>query len=384
MYILMISRGIPTQNDPQWGCFEKDQAEALASIGHRVVVMSVDSRFIRRRRKIGYTEVSNNKVHYINLYLFPTAILGCLGERIGTWLRFVLRSRQFTLLMKRVISKFGLPDIIYSHFYHNTAHAVKIKEKYNIPVVGIEHAALLNDDVIPYAMKYRGNIAYESADAIISVSQTLRKRIKYHFNRDSFVVYNAVGNEFKYYSDKSSNKPFTFISVGTLEFRKGFDLLITAFSLLDLHKDSWKMIIVGSGEELSSLQNQISKAGLDDNVILLGRKSKAEIVQLLNDSHVFILPSRNENFSVAVLEALACGLPVISSICGGIRECIDDTNGLLFPVDDVSALSDCIRTIYDNYSSYNRRQISQNCMKRFSASVIAKQLTKVFESVVNK
>lgn len=382
MYILMISRGIPTQNDPQWGCFEKDQAEALAGIGHKVVVASVDTRLIRRWRKIGYTEVSNNNVKYINLFLFPTVVFGCLGEKIGTRLQFALRNMQFTLLMKRVISKFGLPDIIYSHFYHNTAHAVKIKNKYNIPVVGIEHAALLNDDIIPYSMKYRGDIAYESADAIISVSQTLRDRIKYHFGRDSFVVYNAIGNEFKYFADKSNSKKFTFITVGTLEFRKGFDLLIPAFTLLNLPKDSWKMIIVGSGNELLNLRSQITKAGLEDNIVLIGRRSKAEIVQLLNESNVFILPSRNENFSVAILEALACGLPVISSICGGVRECIDDTNGLLFPVDDVKGLSKCIRYMIDNYSSYNRKQISDNCMNRYSSKVIATQLTKVFESII--
>ena len=46
MYILMLSRGIPSSRYPQWGCFEKDQAEALAALGHKVIVLSVDSRFL--------------------------------------------------------------------------------------------------------------------------------------------------------------------------------------------------------------------------------------------------------------------------------------------------------------------------------------------------
>ena len=53
MYILMISRGIPSEKHPMWGCFAKDQAEALASIGHKVVVASVDSSFLFEFRKVG-------------------------------------------------------------------------------------------------------------------------------------------------------------------------------------------------------------------------------------------------------------------------------------------------------------------------------------------
>ena len=55
MYILMIARGYPTKEDPQWGCFEQDQAEALCNNGNKVVVLSVDNRFLWRKRKIGIT-----------------------------------------------------------------------------------------------------------------------------------------------------------------------------------------------------------------------------------------------------------------------------------------------------------------------------------------
>ena len=55
MYILLISRGIPSVKDPQWGCFEFDQAKALKKLGHKVVVISVDVRFRFYYRKIGIT-----------------------------------------------------------------------------------------------------------------------------------------------------------------------------------------------------------------------------------------------------------------------------------------------------------------------------------------
>ena len=55
MRIFLISRGYPTKREPQWGCFEKDQAEALAKYGHEVVMLSVDTRFRWYWRKIGIT-----------------------------------------------------------------------------------------------------------------------------------------------------------------------------------------------------------------------------------------------------------------------------------------------------------------------------------------
>ena len=106
--------------------------------------------------------------------------------------------------------------------------------------------------------------------------------------------------------------------------------------------------------------------------------------QILKNSSIFLLPSRNENFSVAVLEALACGLPVIASICGGIRECINEKNGLLFPVDDVEKLAQSILYAVQHLDKYDRKAIAEDCQARFSPEVIAKQLTQIFEDTIKK
>ena len=129
---------------------------------------------------------------------------------------------------------------------------------------------------------------------------------------------------------------------------------------------------------------QIDESGFSENIHLVGSKNKLEIAQMLNESDVFVLPSRNENFSVAVLEALASGLPVIASICGGIRECINEKNGILFKVDDVEGLSLCLKYMYEHHQDYDRQAIADDCKARFSSEVIAKQLTEIFEDVVAK
>ena len=160
--------------------------------------------------------------------------------------------------------------------------------------------------------------------------------------------------------------------------------MIEAFSIMHNIDEKIYLTIIGEGEERGRLQDRIDQLGLSNNIFLVGRKTKSEIVQLLNNSSAFILPSRSENFSVSVLEALAVGLPVIATLCGGIKECIDDNNGLLVPIEDVNSLSDAMKKMYYTIGEYDNQKISQDCFDRFSPSVIATQLIDVFECAIEK
>ena len=74
MFIALISRGVPSKRDPQWGCFEKDQAEALVAVGHKVAVISVDSRFRLYWRKPGISHYRLNGIDYYDCFWVPGII----------------------------------------------------------------------------------------------------------------------------------------------------------------------------------------------------------------------------------------------------------------------------------------------------------------------
>lgn len=376
----MIARGYPTEAYPQWGCFEKDQAEALQRNGNKVIVISVDSRFLWKYRRIGITSFECNGVVYYNSFWLPGKILSFIGG-LNLSLRF--KEWQFDMLFKKVINKYGKPDVIYGHFFANMVIGVFLKNKYQIPLVGIEHAARFNQDKLDNYTKKLATYAYENVDALIAVSKTLRDRLYYHFHKKAFVVHNLVDMRFENMKAKIERENgFQFVSTATLEYRKGFDLLIKAFSILK--NENAQLLIIGDGPERCNLQNLISDYALEEKVVLVGKKNKQEIVNILCESNAFVLPSRSENFSVAVLEALAVGLPVVATLCGGIRECINEKNGLLVPVEDVEALANALREMYLNYSNFDSDYIVKDYQKRFSSSVIAKQLTDIFETVISK
>lgn len=382
MFIVLVSRGVPSKRDPQWGCFEKDQAEALVAIGHKVVMISVDSRFRMYWRKLGISHSCLNGIDYYDYFLLPD-VISC--RLFGKKVNFRIKRVQLKRLFNRVIQEHGRPDILYSHYLTNSYAALSLKIKYNLPLAAIEHWSQLNKDVLSDYVVWLGQSTYSKCDAIISVSESLRQRLLQHFQTNSIVIHNMVGAEFcGRYSKSSSDGKVRFVSTGSLLYGKGYDLLIAAFDRIKLPLDKWELTIMGEGGERVNLERQIDQARLKNNVHLLGKKGKTEICTVLCNSDVFVLPSRAENFSVAVLEALCVGLPVVASICGGIRECINVSNGLLFPVDDIDSLVGVIKKIYECHNRYDREKIATDSRARFSPNVIAAQLTNVFQDVMYK
>ncbi len=131
------------------------------------------------------------------------------------------------------------------------------------------------------------------------------------------------------------------ISIGRLERQKGFDVLLEAVSLLNPLPDNAYFVIVGDGPDLNSLRNQ---SKLTDRVLFLGRRD--DVPNLLAASNAFILPSRWEGMPNVVLEAMAAGLPLITTRVEGISELIHDgVNGLTVAPDQPAELANAILRI---------------------------------------
>ena len=382
MKIFVISRNWPSEQHPQWGIVEKDQAVALSKLGHHVVSLYLDIRPEPHKIKWGIIkEIKEGVV----VYCFYA------GSRWAEWLKKILPQLQYNMvealffhLFKRVVKEEGMPDVVYGHYLRYCSRALAIKRKYGIPAVGLEHWSEMCKPVIRENLKRQASETYPFLDKQLVVSDALRENILRIIGVETTVVYNTYGKEFFFKDQVKKDDVIRFVLIGNLHPNKGFDLFIQAIGENASLPDNIMFTIIGDGTEKEKLQKMIDAYHLSDKVRLVGCKTRYFIVNALQEADVYILSSRIETFGVAAIEALACGVPVIATDCGASRSYMNDFNGLLIPINDVKALSEAISYMIEHYKDYDRKLIAEDCKQRFSGEVIAKKIEKIFMDVIAK
>lgn len=198
------------------------------------------------------------------------------------------------------------------------------------------------------------------------------------------VIPNAAMHVSDAYSDVMNKRV---IAVGRLDYQKGFDRLIQAWQLVQ-HTGrftGWKLDIFGQGEWQEMLQQMIGKAGLQDTA-RLNRPTK-QIGEEYVKSDMLVMSSNYEGFPMVMIEAMACGLPVVSFDykCGPKDIIQTGINGLLVPNGDIQALADAMMKVMED-EAY-RKMLSLNARKvvdTYSEQAVMSQWIRLFTSITAK
>src|SRR5882724_2452905 len=143
--------------------------------------------------------------------------------------------------------------------------------------------------------------------------------------------------------------PPILLTVARLDPIKGYDTLVRAARLLVTRGQDFRWHLVGDGPMRANLEKAVSVPPLAGRVELLGFKSQEEVCELFRQATLFVLPSHSEGLPVALMEALASGIPCVSTPVNGIPEIIQNgVNGLLIPPGDPQALAEAIATILND------------------------------------
>ncbi|QFG53718.1 glycosyltransferase family 4 protein [Chryseobacterium sp.] len=175
------------------------------------------------------------------------------------------------------------------------------------------------------------------------------------------------------------------IAVGKLDAQKGFDLLIDAWAQHKEELHNWTLDIYGQGEWKEKLSQKISFHELEGKIKLMGVSENIQ-EEMLNSS-MFLFSSRFEGFALVFVEAMTCGLPVVSFDCPeGPAELIEnDKNGILVPAEDVESFGKAITRLADREDL--RRIMGSNAKKKaaeFSKEVIMRQWDGLFKTIGNR
>jgi glycosyltransferase involved in cell wall biosynthesis len=278
-------------------------------------------------------------------------------------LRFVL---TLSLLVKDLLSfiKINNIKIIQSHLLPANELAIVVGKLAGIPVFPTVHSpkTFVDErswlDPRVHMIKALDKIAYRFAERVLVVSEEIREVVQCIYrisNSKISLLRNGIvfddGFIPKVYFEKEfphSDGKLKIIAVGRLAPSKSFDTLIRSIPIvIEKGLKNLLVLIVGRGEERQNLEQLIEDLGIGNSVHLLGLRH--DVIDLLTASDLFVMPSRYEGLSMAMIEAMACGLPIIASDIRGLKDYITDgENGLLFSVDNHVSLSASILKLGSN------------------------------------
>jgi glycosyltransferase involved in cell wall biosynthesis len=200
-----------------------------------------------------------------------------------------------------------------------------------VKTIACEH---LNYMAAPLASRILRKMTYPFLDAVVVLTASDAKHYSFHKN------IKIIPNSLSFLTEKKSeltNK--VVLAVGRLTYQKGFDLLISAISLIKSECNGWEVKIIGSGEDEDKLREQIKILHLGD-IIRICPPTNA-IIQEYLEASIFVLSSRYEGLPMVMIEAQSCGLPIVSFDCTeGPAEIVHhNEDGLLVENGDIEGLS---------------------------------------------
>jgi glycosyltransferase involved in cell wall biosynthesis len=265
--------------------------------------------------------------------------LGLLASA-DTPVRHVRDNLQRVKHLRRAI-RASRPDVVISFNAQTNVLTLLASLGLDVPVIVCEQIDPRQYRIGPLWETLR-RIVYPQADAVVVVASALRdwaqrvvrKEAVYFIPNPMAVALNGSDD-----ADERRSPEHTIAAMGRLTHQKGFDFLLQAFSRCVKKHSDWSLIIIGEGEERKRLESLSAKLGITAAVSFPGQVS--DPVPILRAADLFVMSSRYEGLPLALLEAMACGLAVISTDCPtGPGEIIrDEVDGVLVRPNDVEALA---------------------------------------------
>ena len=294
---------------------------------------------------------------------------------------------ESTFLLRRL--KSDMPDHIHCHFINGpTSLGMFLAELAGLPYSFTMHASMIWLDPIAFQRKL------ESCKFCVSISDFNKnyviKTYGQKYSDKIHIIHCGIDPDtnLRTSSGGTLGSSLRIVSVGQLNKRKGFHILIPALARLKSNGFAFDCTIVGGGAERESLQNLISELHLDDNVNLVGALHHEDVRRELKAADIFVLPcvvsddGWRDGIPVALMEAMFCQLPVVSTNILGLPELIEtNVSGLLVPEKDPDSLADAIQRLAENPEM--RREYGrggrQKVIAEFNNEKSVAQLRKLFE-----
>lgn len=256
------------------------------------------------------------------------------------------------LLMRRAAREKGL-DHLHAHFATVAAHVAATCRHLGGPTFSVTaHAKDIYRDAVDRKL-FRATL--DASAFIVTVCEANRRWIEEKLldgpSEKIKVIYNGLPLEGIRPGD-GPREPATILGVGRLVEKKGFPLLIESLRILRDRGFDARVEIIGDGEDRSAIAAAVDRLGMKNHAVLLGARPREEVLARMRSATLLAAPcltgddGNRDALPTVLIEALACGLPSVSTPVGGIEEIVDDgVHGYIVPEKDVVAFADAVAKI---------------------------------------
>ncbi|MBQ9374889.1 MAG: glycosyltransferase family 4 protein [Ruminococcus sp.] len=399
MKVLVYTKQFPRPDNETFGPYVYSQISKLIEQGVEVKIVSphtyIPKCFAFLGGKIKRYANAQLEYEYKGIkVLSPAFLWSKYLFNFSHELKYAFYKKSMYSYMLHLCKEFK-PDVIYSlDPLLDGRLNIEVGKKLGIPVVLIEHSIPNNYKNLvgnKKAVSIYSN-AVKAADKTIFVTNIQKQRFDkmVGFEINGTIIYNGFVNE----NQADVCKPFSYtkdrllrtISVGFLEAQKGYPIIFKALKTLREQGADISSVIVGDGKSRQEYEQVVNDYGLGDVCTFKGIVKHDEVLRLMSESDVFVLPSYQESFGIVYLEAMSCGLPVIATKGEGISDIVvDGENGFLIEKNNADELYDRLEFIRNNPEATAKiANKGFQTAKELTWDKNAEQTIKVFEQVINR
>ena len=378
MHVLVLPSWYPTKEQPHTGGYLAEQMQAVqAQRGVRYGVAFPESRSLRT---LSWPALRAN--HFQRRWHVEEGlpVLRRHGWNVFSRLPCGLhaRVREAVRLAERYAARCGRPDLVHAHSAQWAgAAAARFCAARGLPYVLTEHFSGFARQVVPLWQQKLAREGLRRAHGVAAVSTALRATL----NRQGLlpasrvqILPNMVDAQFfRPPSAPPPAEPFRFVALGSLRPVRAFDVLLHAFARAYRGRGDVRLTLGGDGPERDRLKTLAAALGLDGQVRFPGALSRRGVRAALWQGHAFVLPSRIETFGLPLIEAMATGLPVVATRCGGPEDFVTPKTGLLVPPGDVAALAEALRALQKDHAAFDAVTTRRYIKDHFGAAPFARR-----------
>lgn len=360
------------------GVVATELGKALASKGHEIHFISYafPHRLPHFIENIYFHEVELSSYPLFEFQLYTLALTSKMIE--------VIRYEQLDLIHVHYAIPHAISGYLAGEILKKSGRDLKIVTTLHgtdITLVGLEPSFL---PLVKFSI--------EESSGVTAVSRFLKEKTltNYHIEKDIRVINNFIdtslfkpGNSEGFRSHIAPNGEKILVHTSNFRAVKRVPDTIRIFEKIQKEIPS-KLLLIGDGPDRSECERLSRELGLQKDVIFLGKQDA--LVEILTASDLFLMPSQSESFGLSALEAMSCGVPVVSTSVGGLPELvIHDETGYIAEIGDVERMAKYALDLLTNQKKYelfsqNSRSRAVNC---FEKNTIVPQYERYYEEVLN-